>query len=55
MAFHYRESELRRVLDAGPAEGDDFYRVQVSGKLTSRTLNLSPDELARMVEAFAGT
>ena len=37
---YYAAAQLYGVLEAGPAEGEDFFRLQVSGKSTSKWINV---------------
>ena len=47
----YTRTELREQLARGPFEGEDFFRLQVSGNGQTKHLNISPAELAAIVEA----
>lgn len=44
----YRRAEIQDVLDASPHEGEHWFRLQVSGAATSKHLNITADELARI-------
>lgn len=48
----YARTELREQLKRGPQPDEDFFRLQVSGDGQTKTLNVSPDELARIIEAI---
>jgi hypothetical protein len=50
-AYNYKQRELTRVLDAGPAEGETFFRLKVSGKESTKYLNLTPAQLKALIEA----
>lgn len=41
----YRFEEILRVVDAGPADDETWYRLQVSGKATSQHMNVTATEL----------
>ena len=39
----YAADQLRQILIAGPSEGEDFFRLQVSGNGSSNHVNITPD------------
>lgn len=45
MPDNYRLNEITRVLSAGPIEGEDWYRLVISGAESTKHLNVSPDEV----------
>lgn len=50
----YAADQLRQILIAGPSEGEDFFRLQVSGNGSSNHVNITPDQLkliARILDA----
>lgn len=47
----YRHDEVKRVLDNGPNQGEDFYRLQIRGQNQTRWLNISHEE-ADMIAAL---
>lgn len=47
----YERKQIQRVLDAGPAKEETWFRLQVSGKVESKTLVVSGDTL-RMIQAI---
>jgi len=50
MSDHYRRNEIRRVVDMGPADDEDWFRVRFAGKEMTRTLNLTPKELSDIAD-----
>lgn len=44
----YHATEVHRVIESGPATGDDFFRLRVSGAETSKHLNVSAEQLRRI-------
>jgi hypothetical protein len=46
MTFQYRRIEIQEVLDAGPHDDEDWFRLQISGKHSTKHLNLTPVEVA---------
>jgi hypothetical protein len=44
----YARSQITRVVDGGTSDGDAFYRLQVSGKVSSKSLNVTADQLSRI-------
>lgn len=46
----YESNEVKRVIDAGPDIGDDFFRVQFHGRVSSKTLNITEGQLRRIAE-----
>jgi hypothetical protein len=44
----YAASELLDTLRAGPYADEDFHRLQVTGKLSSKWVNITPDQLRRI-------
>jgi hypothetical protein len=51
-AYNYERRELTRVLDAGPAEGETLFRLQVSGKESTKYLNITAAQLKTMIETL---
>jgi hypothetical protein len=43
------------MLERGPAPGEDFYRVRVSGADHSLWCNVTPEQLAAMLAALEAT
>ena len=48
----YATSELRRLLDKGPALGEDFFRVKVSGSYATNWLNVTEEQLELITVAL---
>ena len=48
----YKIKELQRILDAGPADGEDFFRIRVSGAKKTKHLNISKNELQTLIYTF---
>jgi hypothetical protein len=46
----YATDQLRRVLGAGPYPGEDFFRLKVTGNGASNWVNVTPEQLAGLVE-----
>lgn len=53
--FNYERHEIQRVIDAGIADDETFYRLQVSGKVQCRTLAISTEQLAAIRDILAPT
>lgn len=51
----YRLAQIRQVLAAGPAQGEDFFRIKVTGATSSHWFNISPFMLDRIAAAVAVT
>jgi hypothetical protein len=49
----YAADQLRRILDAGPSPGEGFFRLQVTGNGASNWVNITPEQLAGLVELLA--
>jgi hypothetical protein len=49
----YERRELGRVLDAGPHDDETWYRLQVSGRETSKHLSISEATLRRILDVVA--
>lgn len=52
MSDHYRQREIMRVVDNGPADGDERYRVRIIGNESTRTLMVSREELVSIAALF---
>lgn len=50
----YRRAEIQDVLDAGPHDDEDWFRLQVRGKHASKHLNITPDQLVAIQRILAG-
>jgi hypothetical protein len=48
----YARTMLREQLDRGPDPGEDFFRLKVTGKSETKWLNVSPAELANIIDAI---
>lgn len=48
----YKIKELQRILDAGPADGEDFFRLRISGAKKTKHLNISKNELQTLIYAI---
>jgi hypothetical protein len=48
----YAASEIQRQLERGPYEGEDFFRLKVSGDGQTKTVNITPAQLAEIVEVL---
>lgn len=46
----YAAQQVRRVLAAGPNEGEDFFRLKVSGDLASHHVNVTPEQLSAIAD-----
>lgn len=44
----YRMIEMRNQLKRGPYPGEDFFRLQVTGKGETRVINISGDQLQKI-------
>jgi hypothetical protein len=44
----YAARELLDTLRAGPYADEDFHRLQVTGRLSSKWVNITPDQLRRI-------
>lgn len=53
-ASKYRHAEIQDVLDAGPADDETWFRLQVQGKHKSKHLNVSRDQLVAIQGILAG-
>ena len=51
----YAASEMRRQLERGPYEGEDFYRMQVTGEGKTKWVNITPAQLAAIAELLTPT
>ncbi len=51
----YRERELRRVVDAGPAPHETWFRLVLSGAEHSRHLNVTTSEARAIIALLAGS
>lgn len=49
----YASSEMVRIYEAGPSEGEDFFRLQVTGNGASKHVNITPDQLAAISELLS--
>ena len=45
---YYHQMEMERMLSHGPAIGEDFFRMQVTGAGSSRWINITPEELGKI-------
>ncbi len=43
--FNYYRAEIKKVLDAGPQDGEDWYRLVVKGKRETKHLNVTPTQV----------
>lgn len=50
--FNYQRHEIRRVLDAGTHDNEDWFRLQVSGKVTSHHLNVTAAQVTTMCQVL---
>lgn len=48
----YAASELERQLERGPYQGEDFFRLKVTGDGESRWVNITAEELEVIVRAL---
>ena len=46
--FNYAATEMLEQFKRGPYEGEDFFRMQVSGNGKTRWVNISPAALVRI-------
>ncbi len=53
MSYHHREAD--RVRRAGPANGENWFRVKFFGAVDSKHLNITPDQMDRVTAVFGGT
>lgn len=44
--IRYRRAEIQDTLDAGPADDETWFRLQIRGKRDTKHLNVSPAEVA---------
>lgn len=51
--YYYEMVQLQRVLDAGPDKGEDFFRLQVTGEVASKHLNITAEQLTKIIALFA--
>lgn len=49
----YAAQELHEQLKRGPHEGEDFFRLQVTGKGASRWVNITPEMLVGIIEVLS--
>ena len=48
----HAKHEVQRVIEAGPAEGEDFFRLRLSGENRGHHVNVTPGEAARIAHAL---
>lgn len=51
--LNYSASEIQVVLDMGPEHEEDFFRIVVSGCVTSKHLNVSREQLVAIQDLLA--
>jgi hypothetical protein len=51
----YAASEMQRQLDRGPYAGEDFFRIKASGNGETHHVNVTPAQLAEIVEVLNRT
>jgi hypothetical protein len=49
----YAASQLQALLENGPYEGENFYRLKVTGNGATTWVNISPEQLAAIVAILA--
>lgn len=47
-----RAREIENLMERGPFEGEDFYRVQFTGNGKTPWINLTPDQLTAIAAVF---
>lgn len=47
------ESNIRRLLDAGPSEGEDFFRLKLTGHGETQWMNVTPERMEAIAAVFA--
>jgi hypothetical protein len=50
----YASDQIRAQLERGPAEGENFYRLQVTGNGATKHINVSPEVLHHIAAFFEG-
>lgn len=48
----YAAKEMRRQLERGPALGEEFFRLKVTGHGETRWVNIIPEELSAIAEVL---